>query len=205
MKIDKPTTSGEAQRCPTCGSEDPTYVGADQNDIPCRNKWHAAPVSPAPQYEGIEAGSTYYNCHPVLGAIRPETKAVPTRCKAGYYHDSKEDAELCDREIAEALGHVPQPETPLCEKCDQPMEPRGSQFPGYQWFCPNPACTEFGPETPGAEQHFTTWQDLAEKLRQELEAKDEALQEIINMCPYTDAGSRIACVARAALKEPRQK
>jgi hypothetical protein len=34
------------------------------------------------------------------------------------------------------------------------------------------------PETPGAEQHFTTWQDLAEKLRQELESAQRDVKQL---------------------------
>jgi len=66
MKTDKPATSGEAQRCPTCGSDerDMPLVGtmsgafgwlndAEHGTQTCPDTWHAAPVSPAPPQRAV--------------------------------------------------------------------------------------------------------------------------------------------------------
>jgi hypothetical protein len=107
------------------------------------------------------------------------------------------------------------------------MEPRGSQFPGYQWACVNPACRDFGlPETPGAEPglsdalRFVLAADEIDRLRQELEsareqlaAKDEALSQIKFIASLTDGKCKwdhkeqfelIVSMARVALKESQE-
>jgi hypothetical protein len=89
---------GGKPSCPACRSEDPNYIGADQNDIPCRNSWHDEPAAPSQEVAPKK--------HRTWAELKAEMDAKESAPAAEFSDSVERNRELLPRLATEEAGEA---------------------------------------------------------------------------------------------------